>query len=181
MAGANVPAIPPKPLQTKDKDVKMSAADRATAVVFFALGIAMLVGGFTMERLEIRQIHPLSIPGLMPMLLGGALAFCAIILLFQSRSGDHGSGEIKMASGSFTRLALTVALTLSYALILVGWLPFFWATAIFIAAFTLVFSWDGAEDQRARILTALKSVVYGGAAAFAVVTLFEKAFLVRLP
>lgn len=162
----------------KETSVTMSAADRATAVIFFALGIAMLIGGFTMERLEFRQIHPLSIPGLVPMLLGGALAFCAVILLVQSRQ----DGETEnLASGSFVRLGQTVALTLGYALILVGWLPFYWATAIFVAAFTLVFSWDGAMDQRTRVLTVLKSIIYGGVAGFAIVMLFEKAFLVRLP
>lgn len=161
--------------------MRMSSADRVTAVVFFALGIAMLIGGYTMERLEIRQIHPLSIPGMMPMLLGGALAFCALILLYQSKFDDEHGRAVIMADGSYTRLALTVALTLSYALILVGWLPFFWATAIFVTAFTLIFSWAGATTPRARGLTILISLVFGGVAAFAIVTLFETAFLVRLP
>lgn len=161
--------------------MRMSAADRVTAIVFFALGTSMLVGGYTMERLEIRQIHPLSIPGLMPMLLGAALAICAVILLYQSRTQVNEGSPATIASGSFGRLAITIALTLSYGLILVGWLPFFWATFAFIFAFTLIFSLDVVEDPRGRILMVLKSIIYGGVAAFAIVTLFEKAFLVRLP
>ncbi len=157
----------------------MSLADRVTAVVFFALGTAMLVGGYTMDRLEIRQIHPLSIPGLVPMLLGGALAFCALILFFQKNA--EGGPDVMIAFGSVSRLALTVALTFAYALILVGWLPFYLATAIFITAFTFVFSWSNEATPRARILMMVKSVVFGGVAAYAVVSLFEKAFLVRLP
>ncbi|MBD3625750.1 MAG: hypothetical protein HUJ24_10345, partial [Rhodobacteraceae bacterium] len=40
------------------------AADRVTAAVLFALGAGMSYGGYVMDRLEIRQIHPASIPGL---------------------------------------------------------------------------------------------------------------------
>ena len=56
--------------------MQMAKADRVTAIVFLALGLAMLVGGWQMDRLEIRQIHPASIPGLLPMILGGLLALC---------------------------------------------------------------------------------------------------------
>jgi hypothetical protein len=35
----------------------MVMADRASAIIFCALGMAILVGGYTMDRLEIRQIH----------------------------------------------------------------------------------------------------------------------------
>lgn len=161
--------------------MRMSAADRVTAVVFFALGISMLAGGYTMDRLEFRQIHPLSIPGLVPMLLGGALAFCAIILMFQSKSEGFDSDDGMIAKGSKWRLLLTVALTFAYALILVGSLPFFWATSIFVTVFTLVFSWSDLADLKARVWMLVKSVVYGGVTGFAIVILFEKAFLVRLP
>src|SRR6056297_2853194 len=51
-------------------------ADRITAFVFFVLGAAMTWGGYVMDRLEIRQIHPASIPGLVPMFLGVALMLC---------------------------------------------------------------------------------------------------------
>ena len=37
-------------------------ADRLTAIVLFGLGLAMAWGGFEMDRLEIRRIHPSSIP-----------------------------------------------------------------------------------------------------------------------
>ncbi|MEX0969407.1 MAG: tripartite tricarboxylate transporter TctB family protein [Paracoccaceae bacterium] len=159
----------------------MHKADRVTSIIFFALGTAMLIGGYTMDRLPIRQIHPLSIPGLVPMLLGASLAFCSIILFFQSTSEREGDPDANISKGSLLRLSLTVALTLAYALLLVGWLPFLMATAIFIFAFTLVFSWAEALDARARIFMVVKSAIFGAIAAYAIVILFEKAFLVRLP
>ncbi|CAN0603617.1 unnamed protein product, partial [Ectocarpus sp. 12 AP-2014] len=45
-----------------------NTADRLTAVVLCLLGLAMTWGGFEMDRLEIRRIHPASIPGLVPMI-----------------------------------------------------------------------------------------------------------------
>ncbi|WBU51866.1 tripartite tricarboxylate transporter TctB family protein [Paracoccus sp. SCSIO 75233] len=161
--------------------MKMAVADRITACVFFALGIAMLVGGFTMDRLEIRQIHPLSIPGLMPMLLGAALAVCAVLLWLQADLQSEEGAVLLGRDGSAKRLGLTVALTCFYALVLVGWLPFYWATAVFIAAFTTIFSWDQHTAGSARARVMAQAAVFGLIAAFAVVMLFEKAFLVRLP
>ena len=60
-------------------------ADRLTGGILFVLGISMLVGGYTMDRLEIRHIHPASIPGLVPMGLGMAMAICALLLIMSTR------------------------------------------------------------------------------------------------
>ncbi|MCR4268325.1 tripartite tricarboxylate transporter TctB family protein [Nitratireductor sp. ZSWI3] len=159
----------------------MATADRISAVVFCALGVAMLVGGYTMDRLEIRQIHPLSIPGLLPMLLGGALALCGGLLWLQADPGSEAGSERLMQGGSFSRLALTAGLACFYALVLVGWLPFFWSTALFVSCFTAVFSWPGAAGGAARLRVLAQSAVFGVISATAVTLLFEKAFLVRLP
>ncbi|WBU58077.1 tripartite tricarboxylate transporter TctB family protein [Paracoccus sediminicola] len=161
--------------------MKMAKADRLTAYVFFALGIAMLAGGWNMDRLEIRQIHPLSIPGLMPMLLGAALSFCAVLLWIQADEDSEAGAERLNKGGSMRRLWLTVALCCAYALVLVGWLPFFWATAIFIACFTTLFSLSGAERRADAAKLLAMASAYGLIAAFGVTMLFEEAFLVRLP
>lgn len=161
--------------------VKMATADRISAVAFFVLGMAMLAGGYQMDRLEIRQIHPLSIPGLMPMLLGVAMALCAVLLWLQAHSAEGAEAPRIAVGGSMMRLGLTVALSCSYALLLVGWLPFFWATALYIAAFTTLFSWEDAAGGGARLRVVAQAVAFGLIAAFAVTMLFEEAFLVRLP
>jgi len=161
--------------------MRMAAADRVSAVVFCALGVATLVGGYSMDRLEFRQIHPLSIPGLLPMLLGAALTLCAIILWFQANAATEEGRQEIMRGGSLVRLGLTVALACFYALVLVGWLPFMWATALFIATFTTVFSWPGAGDRGGWIRLVAKAAVFGVVCGYAVTLLFEEAFLVRLP
>lgn len=161
--------------------MRMALADRLSAIVFFALGLALLVGGWTMDRLEIRQIHPASIPGLVPIILGILLALCAV-LLFRSSYANAGDGEPELIHlGSWTRLALTAVLCTGYALGLVGWLSYFWATAIFTFAFSLVFSYPVDGDQRAKIIAVAGALVLGLAVSFGSSVLFRELFLVRLP
>ena len=159
----------------------MRTADRATSVVLAALGIGMAVGGFTMDRLEIRQIHPASIPGLVPMILGVLMVICAALLFASSRGGAERLDAPFMADGSTRNIGLTLALTLFYALVLVGWLPFFWATALFISAFALVFHWPAEGGGAARLRATAICVALGVLSSWAISALFSEGFLVRLP
>ena len=51
----------------------MVRADLLTAIVFIVLAAAMLYGSWTMDRLEVRRIHPFTAPGVVPGLLSAAL------------------------------------------------------------------------------------------------------------
>lgn len=157
-------------------------ADRITAVILLAFGAAVTYGGWVMDRLEIRRIHPASIPGLLPILLGIALMICAVVLYVQTRdkaeAGTNLSSAVPMRMG---RLALILAVTLAYALGLVGTLPFWAATFVFVAGFICVFDWPADVNPRSLSRLALAATIEGVAVAVAVSLLFEKAFLVRLP
>ena len=161
--------------------MRMATADRLTASVLLVLGVAMSVGGYTMDRLEIRQIHPASIPGLVPMILGALMAVCAFLLWFSAREGDERGAAPFMTGGSWTRLGITTGLCTVYAVVLVGWIPFVWATFLFITAFALNFALPGAPPGRGRKVAAGTSVALGIGMAFAISILFEQVFLVRLP
>jgi len=167
--------------------MRMAQADRVTAVVLLMLGLAMLAGGWTMERLEFRRIHPASIPGLVPMILGGLLALCAVLLWHSARPDAAGRTTARqtapfLTGGSWSRLALTAALAVVYAIGLIGWLPFTAATFAFVFAFAAVFSWPGGAGRwRAQIKTLLSALVLGVCVAFGTALLFEHLFLVRLP
>ncbi|WP_118134739.1 tripartite tricarboxylate transporter TctB family protein [Oceanicella sp. SM1341] len=160
---------------------KALRADRITAAVLFALGLAMLAGGFTMDRLEVRQIHPASIPGLVPMILGAMLALCAVLLFLGARGPATETDAETALDVSGPNLWITLALTLFYALGLVGRMPFELATALFIAGFVAVFTWPAEPGLRGRAIVLGRSAVYGVALAFAVSVLFRDGFLVRLP
>lgn len=161
--------------------MRMALADRLTAVAFLALGLALLVGGWTMDRLEVRQIHPASIPGLVPMILGVLLALCALLLFRSSFTAVEPERETMLVGGSWSRLGLTTAICGVYAVGLVGWLPYFWATFLFTSAFALVFSFPVGGERRARITALAGSTALALAVSFGSAMLFEKLFLVRLP
>lgn len=161
-----------------------ATADRITAVVLFALGAAMLVGGYTMDRLEIRQIHPASIPGLLPMILGATMMLCAALLFVGAvrRAGAQGAEDRRSAGGeSWGRLATTAGLSAIYALVLVGWLPFFVSTALYVGAFILCFTWPSRGTAADRAKAVAIALVFALATAGAISALFRYGFLVRLP
>ena len=161
--------------------MEMSTADRVTAIALAALGLSMSIGGYRMDRLEIRGVHPASIPGLVPMILGVLLVVCALLLWRDAPRNEQTRGASILTDGSWTRLGLTAATCLAYALVLIGWLPFLWATALFVFAFAAIFSWPAEADRRGQ------AEALAGAASLAIATgwgtalLFSEVFLVRLP
>ena len=161
--------------------MRMALADRLTAVVLFALGLALLAGGWTMDRLEIRQIYPASIPGLVPMILGVLLAICAVLLFRSSFARSGSNEEMMLAGGSWARLGLTAAICVVYALGLIGWLSYFWATAAFTFTFALIFSFPVHGERKAQLLSFGSALVLGLLVAYGSAVLFEQLFLVRLP
>jgi hypothetical protein len=78
---------------------------------------------------------------------------------------------------TWPRALLALVLCLVYALGLLGWLPFMWATGLFVFAFIAAFSFERARPLR----TLGGAVVMAVAVAVSVSLLFEQLFLVRLP
>ncbi len=156
-----------------------ATADRLASVTFFVIGAAMTYGGYAMDRLEIRQIHPASIPGLVPMMLGAALMICAALLYRSARRAPAEEGVPEAAGGSMQDLLAAAGMSLVYALGLVGNIPFVAATAIYIAAFTLYFG--RLRDERTGFGFIAFAVTYASVVAVLVAMLFRYGFLVRLP
>lgn len=158
--------------------MNMKNADLATSLVLVVLGIAMIWGGFVMDRLEIRGIHPASIPGLVPMGIGGAIGLCGILLFASSlRSKEN----LSIDFGDKRKLIWALGLCSIFALFMVGFLPFFLATLIFVSVATMRFSWRqgaGLMGNRRQIFFALLS---GLVFSSLISLLFRYAFLVRLP
>ncbi|NKB53154.1 MAG: hypothetical protein GKR97_13185 [Rhizobiaceae bacterium] len=153
-----------------------AAADRVMAIALLALGSAMTWGGFVMDRLEIRQIHPASIPGLVPMILGVAMMVCAVLLALNADDVERKEAE----EGSWRSFAFTALWSCFFSVILVSRIPFVAATAIYVAGFAGWFLLP-AKPVAKRLKTALFIITFGIIIAVAVSTLFRYGFLVRLP
>ncbi|MBJ3775827.1 tripartite tricarboxylate transporter TctB family protein [Acuticoccus mangrovi] len=150
-------------------------ADLVFAVLLTVFGIAATVESWRMPTLAELGVDPMSAPGLTPGLLGVVLAVLGLALLGRSLGGGE-MGETA-AAGGWGRLAVALVLCLGYAAGLLGRVPFWAATAIFVALFTFVFTVREAGPVRAGA----GSLVLAAAVAVAVTLLFERVFLVRLP
>jgi len=158
--------------------ISMRSADKITAIILIILGLSMLWGGFVMDRLEIRGIHPLSIPGLVPMGLGVLISICGGLLYISSGKADQSK---KVDLGRPANLIWAVILCLIFATILVGNIPFFWAAFIFISAFATRFTWKPSQSSREKIKTVLFALGIGLVFSGLISVLFRYAFLIRLP
>lgn len=163
-------------------------ADLITGLVLLALAAAVMVGGLTMDRLEIRQIHPASIPGLVPVILGAALAVAALALVLRAArrlraQAPAGADETEAFDGGASRSGLAIALflTIGYAVGLVGRIPYEIATGVFVFLFIAVFEWRPAMPARARLIRLGTALLQAVLVALVVGLVFDKLFLVRLP
>ncbi len=82
---------------------------------------------------------------------------------------------------SLRRLLITLGLTLGYAAGLVGRLPFWLATFVFVFAFIVIFDWRKAVAAQRTVRLFLTAGVQALLVAAAVTLVFERLFLVRLP
>jgi putative tricarboxylic transport membrane protein len=155
-------------------------ADLITGVVLLVLAAAVIYGGWTMDRLEIRRIHPASIPGLVPLGLGIALAIAAALLVIRAYRASEASAEVTQDERG-VRLAVTLALCLLYAVGLIGQVPYAIATGLFVFAFIAVFEWQEAGRAGRRVRSLVTALIQAVLVAGAVSIAFEKLFLVRLP
>ncbi|WP_404406110.1 tripartite tricarboxylate transporter TctB family protein [Pelagibacterium halotolerans] len=175
--------------QTSDSEHRpdwMNRADFLSGVVFTLLGLTIVYLSWVMPRLEIRGIHPSTVPGLVPGLLGALLAISGVLLGAKGLSrirGKAGWGAFAaiFVSQQAIRFAVATALSLIYALVLVGLVPFWLATGLFVFALIVAFEvWLNDTPKpllRSAILAAIQAVIV----AAVVTAVFQYGFLVRLP
>ena len=132
----------------------------------------------------------LTAPGLVPGALGIILALCGVIMMIRSltregpvdESEDLEAEAVEEPSGkAWQRLALMLVLSLGYAAGLVGLLPFWLATFIFVSLSVALFEWRPQNPPGKRIRLLGVALVQGLLVALGVTYIFEQIFLVRLP
>jgi Tripartite tricarboxylate transporter TctB family len=121
-----------------------------------------------MDRLERHGAALYTAPGLVPGLLGLVLLVLGVVLALRR------GGSSKSAALTWGNTPLVLALCLGYAAGLVGRMPFWLATFVFVTAFIALFEYPA---RRGMAL----APVYGAATSLVVTYLFETVFFVRLP
>lgn len=159
-------------------------ADFWTSFVWIGLGVAMLWMSLNMDRLERFQASIYTAPGLVPGLLGIAIALMGAILLLRAvRAGAlQRAPRRSLVLADHWRLIFSLGLSLAYALVVVSSsLPFWLVTAIYVSIFVFVFQY--AERRAANQVSRGIAVALGHGliAGLAIQYVFEELFLVRLP
>jgi hypothetical protein len=156
-------------------------ADLVTAAVLFALGVAIVHQAFAMPRFVEQSGTGLTAPGIVPGFYGVMIAALSLLLGARAirRGGWAASGTARRSAGEGRRLLLAAALGVLYAGVLVGRIPFWMASGLFVFAFTAAFEWNQGPERRLRRL--VEAALIGLGTGLAVTLVFEKLFLLRLP
>ncbi len=161
----------------------LNTADFVTGIILVTLGVTVVVASLDMPRFAERNINPYTVPGLVPGMLGGVLTVLGAVLF--GRAARRGSWRVgadrPRRDAGWRRLSLALVLTLGYAAGLVGWLPFWLATELFVGGFVALFEWPMAQDRSERVRRVGFAVLYGALIAAVVTLVFQELFLVRLP
>jgi hypothetical protein len=156
--------------------------DLYTAAVLLALGLGVVALAWTMPTFVEQSHTGLTAPGIVPGFHGTVVAILSILLGLRAlRRGalSQATQGRALAPGDGRRLLTAAVLGVLYAGVLVGRLPFWAASALFVFAFTTAFEWELGPARRVRRL--VEAAALGLGTGIAVMLVFEKLFLVRLP
>jgi hypothetical protein len=165
----------------------MARADFVTGLALVALGIAVAIESLRMPRFAELNVEPYTAPGLVPGVLGLVLLMLGGMLCLRAaraggwRVSSQDAAGFGASDPGVRRLCLAVALCLLYAAVLVGTVPFWLATFIFITAFVILFEWPLATSRADRLRRLAFAPLLAAVIAAAVTVLFQYVFLVRLP
>ena len=163
-------------------------SDLKDAIGWVVFGIAVLVGSITMDRLEQQNINPVTVPGLLPGLLGIAMILLGGALGVRSLRRGGLSQPLPPTTQedreTRRRVWIAIALCVGYGVVLVGHgIPFWIASTIYVTVSILVFrrlSRDP-DERRLDAKAWMQSLLIGLLSAVITWLMFEKVFLVRLP
>lgn len=171
-----------------DAELAPPRADLKDAIGWIAFGIAVLVGSITMDRLERQNINPVTVPGLLPGLLGIAMILLGAVLGVRSLRRGALSQPLPPAGAdqreTRKRVWIAIVLCCGYGIVLVGHgIPFWIASSIYVTTSILIFrrlSRDP-EERRLDARAWINALLIGVLSSVVTWLTFEKLFLVRLP
>ncbi|WP_439597491.1 tripartite tricarboxylate transporter TctB family protein [Falsiroseomonas sp.] len=157
--------------------------DLYVAAVLLALGLGVMALAWRMPTFVEQSGTGLTAPGIVPGFHGTVVAVLAVLLGLRAiRQGALKADAARAGtwSGEDARqLGTAAGLGVLYAGVMVGTLPFWLATALFVFGFTAAFEWSLGPERRMRRLA--EAAVLGLATGGIVTLVFERIFLVRLP
>lgn len=154
------------------------------AAVFFVFGTAVAWLAFLMPRYADQKGQIYTAPGLVPGVYGVVIVLLSVWLAVRAvRKGALRDGTAAAAprQAGEMRLLLATLLGLFFVVGLIGRVPFWLASAIFVAMFTILFEWQAGQPWPFRARRIGEAILLGFATGAAVTLVFQKVFYVRLP
>lgn len=141
-------------------------------------GLLIVAASLRMERFESMGAQLYTMPGFVPGMLGGVLLLLGAVLMLRGwRRSLRETGAEPATPLINRRIAITLVLTLVYAGLLIGRVPFWLATALFVAVFVASFAPEDQAPLRRLVVSVLAGVLTSAVVTF----VFQHIFLVRLP
>lgn len=171
-----------------DDDTRSPRSDLIDALGWMVFGAALLISSWRMDRLESQNINPVTVPGLLPGLLGLVMLGLGIVLGLRSwRRGAMAQAATRpteLQRSERLRIWVVVGLCAGYSVLLVGHgLPFWLASAIYVTASILVLQRMSDDPLQSQLTPRawVKALVIGVLSAVITHLVFQEIFLVRLP
>lgn len=160
--------------------VNTARSDLLGGAGWAGFGLLIVVEALRMDRFTAMGAELYTMPGFVPGMIGGVLMLLGVILMLRGwrrRNTPQPRPDGPAETLFNRRVAVTLLLTLVYAVGLIGRLPFWLATALFVAAFVGYFA-PAERPLPRRLMTA---ALAGALTALVVTLVFQYVFLVRLP
>lgn len=141
-------------------------------------GLLIVVESLRMDRFTSMGAELYTMPGFVPGMIGSVIVLLGAVLMLRGwrrRAVPRENAPVRPLLNR--RIAITMVLSLTYAGGLIGRVPFWLATFLFVTTFVACFAPPETKPLRRGAVAVLAGVL-----TTAVVTLvFEQLFLVRLP
>lgn len=178
-------ATGPLPLLPHERPLR-PRIDLYVAVCFFVFSVAILALAWRMPTYADQGGQLYTAPGLVPSVYGVVIGILSIWLGGRAirRMADPNAATAADAAddgNSNARLALAVVLGLFFVVGLIGRMPFWLATSIFVTSFVLAFEWRRALSVAQWTKQVAIALAIGVGTGALVTLVFERVFLVRLP
>lgn len=143
-----------------------------------ALGAAITLGAWRMDRLESLNIEPWSAPGLVPGVLGLLIVVFGLAMLVSPAVAANSDPPESVPWG---RLSAILALTALFVFGVLGRLSFIPAAAALMFVWMLMLGVASSPAGQPRLRRLLRPALIAVVAALVIGHLFQDVFLVRLP
>ena len=170
------------------KQENMPKADFVVSILLMCFGLWVIIHSLQMPRFKEVDANPLSVPGIVPGLLGIVIFILSLVVFRRSltRKGyrlglNRHTLKTFFQDTSLQRMLLTILICIVYGIYMIGSMNYYLATFIFVLVFLILFQFLDSEGATAWIKLLMLSVLQAALVSGIVGAVFRYLFLVDLP